>query len=123
MANVKAITVPTDCDGGKSRLEMYINMVQQKQVDYYKRYGFTHSDPDHISADIGNKYARVVKNDANGQSRSVHTFVNLDNGDILKSGSWKAPAPNGARGNIFETDLGESVVNEHGANYLRGPQF
>ena len=50
-------------------------------------------------------------------------FVNMDNGDILKSGGWKAPAPNGVRGNIFDTDLGASVVNEMGANYLRGPRW
>jgi len=43
------------------------------------------------------------------------------NGDILKSGSWKAPAPNGVRGNIFTEDFGASSVNEYGAKYLTGP--
>ena len=105
------------------RLEQYMAMVQEKNATYYKVMNFTHSDPDHISADIGRKYARVVKNDQLNGSRSVHTFVNMDNGDILKSGGWKAPAPNGVRGNIFDTDLGESVVNEMGANYLRGPRW
>ena len=123
MSNVKAVMAPTDCDGGKSRLEMYMDMVQWKNDQYYKICGFTHSDPDGITADIGRKYARVVKvNQLNG-SRSVHTFVHLDNGDIYKSGGWSAPQVNGVRGNIFETDLGESVVNEHGANYIKGPQF
>ena len=105
------------------RLEQYMAMVQEKNATYYKVMNFTHSDPDHISADIGSKYARVIKVDDLNGSRSVHTFVNLDNGDILKSGGWKAPAPNGVRGNIFDTDLGASVVNEHGANYLRGPRW
>ena len=123
MANVKAVMVPTDCDGGKSRLELYMAMVQEKNDAYFKMMGFTFSDPPHVSADIGRKYARVVKNDQLNGSRSVHTFVNMDNGDILKSGGWSAPAPNGVRGNIFDTDVGESVVNEHGAHYLRGPRF
>ena len=123
MANVKAVMAPTDCDGGKSRLEMYMAMVQEKNDAYFKMMGFTFSDPPHVSADVGRKYARVVKNDQLNGSRSVHTFVNMDNGDILKSGGWKAPAPNGVRGNIFDTDLGESVVNEMGANYLRGPRW
>ena len=123
MANFKSITVPTDCDGGKSRLEMYMAMVQEKNDAYFKMMGFTFSDPPHVSADIGRKYARVVKNDQLNGSRSVHTFVHLDNGDIYKSGGWAAPQVNGVRGNIFDTDLGASVVNEHGANYLRGPQF
>tara|TARA_Y100000310_G_C20065793_1_gene527068 strand:- start:93 stop:452 length:360 start_codon:yes stop_codon:yes gene_type:complete len=119
MANARAVTTPTDCDGGKSRLELYIEMVQAKNDTYYETMGFTFSDPPHVTANIGSKYARVVKVDQLNGSRSVHTFVHLDNGDIYKSGSWKAPAPNGVRGNIFDTDLGASVVNEFGANYLR----
>ena len=105
------------------QLDKYIAMVQEKNDAYFKMMGFTFSDPPHVSADIGRKYARVVKNDQLNGSRSVHTFVNIENGDILKSGSWKAPAPNGVRGNIYADDLGADRVNEHGANYLRGPQF
>ena len=123
MANVRAVMAPTDCDGGKSRLELYMAMVQEKNDAYFKMMGFTFSDPPHVSADIGRKYARVVKNDQLNGGRSVHTFVNLDNGDILKSGGWSAPQINGVRGNIFETDLGADRVNEHGANYIKGPRF
>ena len=123
MANMKAVMAPTDCDGGKSRLEMYMDMLQWKMDEYFKANGFTFSDPPKFRADLGNKYARVIKVDQLNGGRSVHTFVNMDNGDILKSGGWKAPAPNGVRGNIFDTDLGASVVNEQGANYLRGPRW
>ena len=123
MANVKTVMVPTDCDNGKSRLELYMAMVQEKNDAYFKMMGFTFSDPPHVSADIGRKYARVVKNDQLNGSRSVHTFVHLDNGDIYKSGGWAAPQVNGVRGNIFDTDYGASVVNEHGANYIKGPRF
>ena len=105
------------------RLEQYMAMVQEKNATYYKVMNFTHSDPDHISADIGRKYARVVKNDQHNGGRSVHTFVNLKNGDILKAGGWKAPQPNGVRGNIYADDLGFDRVNEHGANYIKGPRF
>ena len=119
MSKIKAVQVPTDCDGGKSRLELYVEMVQEKQNFYYKVMEFTHSKPDFVTADIGTRYAKVVKNDSLNGSRSVHTFVDMENGNILKAGGWKAPQPNGVRGNIFDTDLGASVVNEHGANYLR----
>ena len=105
------------------RLEHYMAMVQEKNDAYFKKAGFTFSDPPHVSADIGRKYARVVKNDQLNGSRSVHTFVNMLNGDILKSGGWKAPQKNGVRGNIFADDLGANRVNEHGANYIKGPQF
>ena len=105
------------------RLEHYMAMVQEKNDAYFKKAGFTFSDPPHVSADMGRKYARVVKNDQLNGSRSVHTFVNMLNGDILKSGGWKAPQKNGVRGNIFADDLGANRVNEHGANYIKGPQF
>ena len=101
------------------QLEQYLAMVQEKNEQYYKICGFTHSDPDHISADYGKKYARIVKNDQLSGSRSVHTFVNMLNGDILKAGGWSAPQKNGVRGNIFADDLGANRVNEHGANYLK----
>ena len=119
MANVRAIQAPTNADNGMSRLEKYMDMVQWKNDQYYKICGFTHSDPPKVTADVGRKYARVVKVDQLNGSRSVHTFVDLDNGNILKSGGWSAPQKNGVRGNIFDADLGESVVNEHGANYLK----
>ena len=105
------------------QLDKYIAMVQEKNDAYFKMMGFTFSDPPHVSADMGRKYARVVKNDQLNGSRSVHTFVNMENGDILKSGGWSAPQVNGVRGNIFDTDYGASVVNEHGANYIKGPRF
>ena len=119
MANVRAVMAPTAADNGMSRLEKYMDMVQWKNDEYYKICGFTHSDPPKVTADVGRKYARVVKIDQLNGSRSVHTFVDLDNGNILKSGGWAAPQKNGVRGNIFDTDVGESVVNEFGANYLK----
>ena len=119
MANVKAVMAPTAADNGMSRLEKYMDMVQWKIDQYFEMAGFTFSDPPKVTVDIGRRYARVVKVDQLNGSRSVHTFVDLDNGNILKSGGWSAPQKNGVRGNIFDADLGESVVNEHGANYLK----
>ena len=105
----------------QERLNLYVEMIQGKMNAYYKAMNFTHSSPDDITVDYGKKYARVVHE--NGVQRSVHTFVNMINGDILKSGGWSAPAPNGVRGNIFENDFGASVVNEYGASYLKGPRW
>lgn len=54
-----------------------------------------------IYAEVGSVYIRVVR------GGSVHSFiVRKDNGkfkagDILKSASWRAPAKNYVRGNIF----------------------
>ena len=111
------------------RIYEYADVVQTKNEEYFKRNGFTHSPCDKVEVKLGRKYAKVIKLSRNYVAQtsdkviettgggSVHTFVDMTNGDILKSASWSAPAPNGVRGNIFDKDYGASVVNEHGANY------
>ena len=51
---------------------------------------------------------------------TVHSYVNMENGDILK-GNWKAPVKNGVRGNINSDDVGADRINEYGPIYLKGP--
>ena len=101
------------------RLDLYVGMIQKKVNRYFEINEFTFADPPQVMIDYGKKYAKVVNVDQLNGSRSVHTFVNMLNGDILKSGGWSKPAKNGVRGNIFADDLGADRVNEHGANYLR----
>ena len=103
----------------QERINGYVEMVQGKMNDYWNLMNYTHDAPQNIYVEYGKKYARVVHADASGPSRSVHTFVNMINGDILKSGGWKARAPNGVRGKIFVNDIAASVVNEYGASYLK----
>ena len=45
----------------------------------------------------GKRFVRIVMC---SPSRSVHAFVDLATGDLLKAAGWKAPAK-GARGNIL----------------------
>jgi hypothetical protein len=109
------------------RIYEYADVVQKKNDEYFTRNGFTHSPSDKVEVKLGRKYAKVIKlarNYIDGergietrQGGCVHTFVDMTTGDILKSASWAAPAPNGIRGNVFSDDYGASVVNEHGANY------
>lgn len=70
---------------------------------------------DKFSLDIGRKYARVVRH---SMSRTVYCFVDLTNGDILKAASFKAPAPRGKRGSIFDSDGGLSCCDTFGLKYL-----
>ena len=111
------------------RIYEYADVVQTKNDEYFTRNGFTHSPSDKVEVKLGRKYAKVIKLQRNYVAQtsdkvietrsggSVHTFVDMTTGDILKSASWAAPAPNGIRGNVFSDDYGASVVNEHGANY------
>lgn len=110
------------------RIYEYCDLVQRLQDEYFERMKFTHSPSDYITVNFGNRYAKVIKVNRNydddgnevldDRGQSVHSFVDMNNGDILK-GSWKAPVKNGVRGNIFSDDCGESVITEHGCVYLR----
>ena len=119
-------------------LNEYVAMIQEKVNTYWDRNGFTLS-PDTITVEMGKKNAKIVSVQTGlstgkgghwprcfessrvqeGIRRSVHSFVNMETGDILKAGSWKAPAVNGVRGNISADDRGASVVSHHGTKYLR----
>lgn len=85
-------------------------MVTQAQLDafaaaiianYYTSFP-EKSDAPHtkyaIDFEFGKKYVRVVKTTCN--QRSVHSFVEIENGDVWKAASWKVPAKNIPRGNV-----------------------
>jgi hypothetical protein len=55
-----------------------------------------------IEFEPGSKYVKVVKVSSGG-SRSVHSFIEKETGAIWKAASWKAPAKNFARGNVFDS--------------------
>ena len=93
----------------------------QALVDEYCKIVFLHPETlaqfkKTLSIEPGSKYARVVISDCS--SRSCYCFIDLTNGDILKSASWKAPAKH-ARGNIFTYQKVDECVGPHGANYLK----
>jgi hypothetical protein len=106
------------------RLNGYLGMVQDKINTYWTYYGFTHADPPMAALIIAKKYAKLIYCDdgGRGQAQSVHSFVDLTNGDIIK-GTWKAPIRTkkglAVRGNIFADDLGADRVTNHGPVYLR----
>ena len=54
-----------------------------------------------VEFEYGSKYVKVVTISGGG-SRSVHCFVEKANGNIWRAASWKAPARNFVRGNVFD---------------------
>lgn len=54
-----------------------------------------------VEFEYGSKYVKVVTISGGG-SRSVHSFVETANGNIWRAASWKSPARNFVRGNVFD---------------------
>tara|TARA_Y100000034_G_scaffold31561_1_gene38558 strand:+ start:945 stop:1289 length:345 start_codon:yes stop_codon:yes gene_type:complete len=106
------------------RLNGYLGVVQNKINAYWEHYGFRHADPPLAAVIFKQKYAKVIYCDdgGRGQSQSVHSFVDLSNGDIIK-GNWKSPIRTkkglAVRGNIFADDFGADCITNHGPKYLR----
>lgn len=60
-----------------------------------------------VTYEPGQKFVKIIHSTYG--SRSVHSFVSLGTakwpeGTLLKSASWKAPAQNFSRGNIYDVD-------------------
>lgn len=80
--------------------------------DGYMAKNFPDNPRDAWRIDEMKKYIRIVG------GGSVYCFVQIDNGDVLKSASFAKPAKT-ARGNIFAPDNGLSRMGPYGAAYNR----
>jgi hypothetical protein len=101
----------------KTEIETYLNFISN---DYKKRFCvpkyFDHmqimnkSFEDSLSYQDGKVYIKIIIKDS-----SAHSFIvkedtkQFKKGDILKAASWKAPAKNFARGNVFNVDSYKNV--------------
>lgn len=79
----------------------YKDNIVKDYVNWCGAAGITDIGQFGIEFEPGSKYVKVVKISAGG-SRSVHSFVEKETGAIWKAASWKAPAKNFARGNVFD---------------------
>lgn len=70
-----------------------------------------------LDVEIGSRYARVVR--VGRAQRSAHCFIDLTNGDVLKSASWKAPEKKNPRGNLNDAHKGLRLMGPYGTAYLR----
>lgn len=67
-----------------------------------------------ITTTEGKRYIKVIV------GSSAWCFIDKNNGDVLKSASWNAPAK-GARGNIFDEHNGLKYLTAYGPmSYSRG---
>ena len=103
-------------------LDEYVKLVQKITDANFARCYPNVSKPFFTVDPKGKRYARIVQNDTGGcKSKSVHSFVDMENGNILFSAGWKAPAKKTPRGNIFDEDSGRSALTSEGyVRMLRG---
>lgn len=102
-------------------LETFLSQAQAIIDNHAQANGFPGSE---LAIDPnGKKYIRIVSTKRSMQGgltdqRSAYCFINRENGDILKTSSWKSPAK-GARGNIYKPESIHGAVGPYGAAYLR----
>ncbi len=82
-------------------LDAFCASVQSAIDAHFDAQGYKQARPV-VSWMKGRKYARIVKSSGSG-NRSVYGFVDLSNGLLLKAASWKSPARNFSRGNLFDS--------------------
>lgn len=87
----------------------YVQLVNERVAEAYD---FAEVKPHAYTAE-GKKYTKVIID--YGNQKSVHSFVNKENGDVLKPASWNAPAK-GARYNL-NTDMLvlEKILDPYGS--------
>lgn len=107
----------------ETALESFRATAEQVVREHFDRNGFTFATPVVTLADRRGK--RFVKlwsgetRDGETRTNSIHSFVEIETGDIYKPASTKAPAKH-ARGNIFTDDSGRASMSDAGhIHYLR----
>jgi len=110
----------------ETRLTLFIEAITDLKARYYAN--LYADSPEGVNppkfeftVERGPKYARIVYAEPNGTGyghRSAHCFIQLDNGDILKSSGWKTPEKKNPRGNIFNENILKGMT-PHGTKYVR----
>jgi hypothetical protein len=90
--------------------------VAQGIVDRYYSRSFPTLEVPKLVIEAGRRYARVVRCDS--VQRSAHCFVDLTNGDLLKTDGWKKPAKH-ARGSLHDMATVMTGLGPNGAAYLK----
>jgi len=100
----------------KAALTQFVALAQD-MLDAYMAKHFALNGKKVLTVEPGRRYTRIVTQTEGRDDRSCYCFVDMTNGDVLMSASWKKPAKH-ARGNIFDADP-IKAVGPHGANYMR----
>lgn len=98
----------------QAALNGYLAKLQERSNAHHAAH-YPNITPAVFTVSMGKRYAKII---SNGTGRSVHTFIDRTNGNVLKAAGWAAPAKH-ARGSIFSAQNGMEAVSVYGGNYLR----
>ena len=103
-------------------LEDFRSTAEKIVLNHYAEQGFTFAVPGVVIASHGKRFAKLCSTETREgktETRSVHSFVEIETGDIFKPASFKTPAKH-SRGNIYTEDMGASSLTPQGSiHYLR----
>lgn len=91
-------------------VEWYCRAISQACEQYNKEKGYSISTL--VYPEYGRRYTRIVMEDLRG-GRHVHAFVDMNNGDVIKSGGWKTPQ-RGKNGLAVRFNLVDDESRERG---------
>lgn len=109
----------------KSYIENYCtSIIEACGAHYAARYPEWDRKPDMVYPEYGRRFTRIV---IEGTQRSVHAFVDMTNGDVIKAAGWKAPqkGKNGlaVRFNLVDDESRErgfSAIDPYGSYLYEG---
>lgn len=88
----------------KRALFFAVNAGNMSEADYHQKRidEITNGDPEvAFPIEEGRKYYKIIMEQDNSSTRSVHAFVDKKTGDVFKPASFKSPAK-GARYNLLD---------------------
>jgi predicted dithiol-disulfide oxidoreductase (DUF899 family) len=84
----------------ETALVAYVEAVQKSTNEHFARH-YDNLVPDLIQIEGGRKYVKISKtNDGGAGQKSVHSFVDVSNGDIYKPSGWNSRSKH-IRGSIY----------------------
>lgn len=108
----------------KSYIENYCTAIIEASIEHYAERGWDHKT-DMVYPEYGRRFTRIVAD--RGTQRSVHAFVDMTNGDVIKAAGWKAPqkGKNGlaVRFNLIDDESRErgfSAIDPYGSYLYEG---
>jgi hypothetical protein len=108
----------------KSYVEDYCIAIKEATARDYEKRGYS-MNPGMVYPEYGRRFTRIVID--RGVQRHVHAFVDMTNGDVIKSAGWKAPqkGKNGlaVRFNLVDDESRErgfSAIDPYGSYLYEG---